>query len=190
MLRRCSFILFIAPSSDIRARLAPPKPPPPPQGPQPQPYVNKALNFRVLLPPEWIVKDKQVKNGVMAVSPRRSNFQIDTGYAIISATQLRDQRETLGSYTQADFDRVKEYADHFEALDQGEMKLFGGRVKARYIRYAHNKLSKRWESVKIIAIDRNVAYMFGFHALAADYQRDYAENFGRIVASFKLLKSG
>jgi hypothetical protein len=63
-------------------------------------------------------------------------------------------------------------------------------VKARYIRYAHNKLSKRWESVKIIAIDRNVAYMFGFHALHADYQRDYAENFGRIVASFKLLKSG
>jgi hypothetical protein len=177
-----------APTVDAKPPIVTPKPPP--LGPQPQPYVNKPLNFRVMLPPEWTVKDKQVKNGVMAVSPRKSNFQIDTGYAIISATQLKDPGETLGSYTQADFDRIKEYADHFEALDQGEMELFGGQVKARYIRYAHNKLSKRWESVKIIAIDRNVAYMFGFHALHADYQRDYAENFGRIVASFKLLKSG
>jgi hypothetical protein len=177
------------PTVDAKPPIVTPKPPPPRLGPQPQPYVNKPLNFRVLLPPEWIVKDKQVQNGVMAVSPRKSNFQIDTGYAIISATQLKDPGETLGSYTQADFDRIKEYADHFEALDQGEMELFGGRVKARYIRYTHNKLSKRWESVKIIAIDRNVAYIFAFHALHTDYQRNYAENFGRIVASFKLLKS-
>jgi hypothetical protein len=183
-------VKVVTPAPTVAAKPPVVTPKPPPLGPQPQPYVNKPLNFRVMLPPEWTVKDKQVKNGVMAVSPRKSNFQIDTGYAIISATQLKDPGETLGSYTQADFDRIKEYADHFEALDQGEMELFGGRVKARYIRYAHNKLSKRWESVKIIAIDRNVAYMFGFHALHADYQRDYAENFGRIVASFKLLKSG
>lgn len=183
-------VKVVTPAPTVAAKPPVVTPKPPPLGPQPQPYVNKPLNFRVMLPPEWTVKDKQVKNGVMAVSPRKSNFQIDTGYAIISATQLKDPGETLGSYTQADFDRIKEYADHFEALDQGEMELFGGRVKARYIRYAHNKLSKRWESVKIIAIDRNVAYMFAFHALHTDYQRDYAENFGRIVASFKLLKSG
>ncbi|MFT5122014.1 MAG: hypothetical protein ACI9TH_005234 [Kiritimatiellia bacterium] len=178
-----------------------PKPPiqpePVPEGPQPQPYINKALNFRVLLPPEWTVKDKEVVNGVMAVSPRKNDPSVDNdgkdwkltpGYAIISATKLKDAAETLGTYTEADFSRIEEYADQYQALDRGEMQLNSGRVKAYYIRYAHNKLSKRWESVKIIAINQDVAYILGFHALQSDYQRDYAEDFARIVASFKLLK--
>jgi hypothetical protein len=159
-------------------------PPEKPEGPQPQPYKNDLTKFSAIFPAEWDVKKGEVDTGVMAVSPRSGPRLQDAGFVIINATELRTP-QSLESFFESNTNETAQVSSGYELLIAGDMDI--DKSTAKYARYKHDKIGKKFETLKIVTMRDKFVYVMTFSALDQSYEPKYERNFARIALSFKFL---
>ena len=80
------------------------------------------MRFKTSFPSDWTIKDQEVENGLLAISPRSKPSVNDPGTATMIAVELLSE-QFLEEYFSNEFTKLAESTRDFELLIKGDMQI-------------------------------------------------------------------